>query len=333
MSYEQFRNDILLSLSDILPGEQVSRVLSVMDATATSYDISRKSMELSVLTDDLPQIVKIHIAAKAIENKSKATLSQRTYILRKFFSDIRMPFDKVTANDIRSYLFRYKKTYGVSDSTLDRIRSNLLCFYQWCVDEEYMQRNPAAKIATIKYQDPQVEPLTSLELEMIRSVCHDAREKAIVDLFYCTGCRVSELCDLLISDINFERLTVHIRHGKGDKERMSYLNAEAVISLKNYLSERVDNCPYLIVSERKPAHQVTTNAIRKMLKKLEKRTGTAIHLHPHKFRHTTATDALGHGMQVEQVQRLLGHSNIATTMRYAKVSQKDVQDAHRKYLA
>ena len=332
MSYEMLRNEYAAQLTD-LPEDQLRHVLNVLDIVAIRYDIQKACTDLSVSTDPVPQIVRMHIAAKSIEGKSKTTLSARLIILRQFFGTVRIPYDRITANDIRVYLHNYREQRHVSDSTLDRIRCNIKIFYSWCVDEGYLDRNPAAKIGVIKHQDTEREPLTSLQLEIVRSVCRTAREKALVDFFYSTACRVSEFCDMLISDVDLDNQTVHIRHGKGDKARTSYLNAEAVISLRTYLATRKDDCPYLFVSDYRPVHQLTPANIQRIFRDLEPRTGMQLHLHPHKFRHTAATEALAHGMPVEQVQRFLGHSKIDTTLIYAKISDDAVKESHRRALA
>ena len=333
MSYEQFRNDLAARLiSGQLPTD-LSSLLAVIDQVAVNYNIERQTTDLALIQDDIPQIVKLHIAALAVENRSKNTISTRLGILRRFFADVRIPYDQVTANDIRAYLFRYRTERGVSDGTLDRIRCNIRVFYSWCVDEEYIQRNPAAKIGTIKYQESHHVALTPIQLETVRLACHDLREKAMIDFLFSTGCRVSEFCSMQIADVDLDAQTVLIRHGKGDKRRMSYLNAEAVISLRAYLSSRSDDCPALFVSERKPAHSLGVSAVQHAVKKIIARTGLQLHITPHVFRATAATIGLRSGMPVEQVQRFLGHSKIDTTLIYARTDDHDVQESHRKHIA
>lgn len=334
MSYEQFRNDCVLRMSDMMGTDAINRILSIIDSVASSYNMTRKTTDLTVVSGDLPQIVKLHLAAKAIENKSKETLKDRMYILKNFFSAVKISYDKVTSNDIRSYLYQYKQNRNVSNRSLNIIRSNIRCFYQWCVDEEYLPRNPAAKVGVIKSQPNERHSLTQLQLETMRSVCKPGREKAMIDFLFSTGCRVSEMCDVKLEDVDMDNRTVIVWHGKGDKKRIVYLNAEAVISIRRYLATRHDGCPYLFVSEHLPAHHIGRDAIensfRNIIKRMEKQNSP---ITPHVMRHTTATTALQSGMPIEQVQKLLGHSKIDTTMIYAEVSQDDVKRSHERFLA
>ena len=333
MDYEKLRNEIIANLATLGLNEKLPAVLSAIDQAAVHYDIKTACTDLSIPTDDVPQMVKMHIAALAAQNRSKTTLAARLRILRNFFHVVRKPYNTVTSNDIRIYLYNYKADRNISASSEDQIRININAFFQWCVDEDYLERNPARKIGKIKYQEPERTPLTMLQLETLRSACRNLREKALIDFLYSTGCRVSEACAMLISDVNFDTQTVVIRHGKGDKRRTSYLNAEAVISLRAYLQSRKDDSPYLFASERKPVHGLTPKALQDIIKDIASRTSLQISVHPHLFRHTVATTALRSGMPVEQVQRFLGHSKIDTTLIYAKTDDQDIHDSHRKYIA
>ena len=332
MSYEMLRNEYAAQLTD-LPPELFARVLSALDAVAVHYDIKQACTDLSIPEDDVPQIIKMHIAALAVENRSRYTLNNRLTILVHFLKTVGKPYDMITTNDIRAYLYAYKTERNVKDSTLDHIRSNIRIFYSWCCEEEYISRNPAAKIGVIKAQTPQRTVLTPLDLERVRAACVTIREKALVDYLYSTASRVSELCDTLLTDVDLEAQTVTIRHGKGDKRRMTYLNAEAVISLRGYLSTRDDECPYLFASERKPTHKTTPDSIQWTLRRISKRAGLSINLTPHVFRRTAATFTLRAGMPLDQVRRFLGHAKVDTTLIYAQTADDDVKASHAKYSA
>lgn len=332
MQYELFRNELSVALADQYP-DQMLGILRIVDMIAIRYDIRQACTALSVPEDDVPQIVKLHIAALAVENRSRYTLDNRLKILTKFFRTVRKPFDTVTPNDIRAYLYDYKQQHSVKDSTLDHIRSNIRIFYSWCADEEYIGKNPAAKIGVIKAQDPQRTVLTPLQLERFRAACTTIREKAIVDYLYSTASRVSEFCDTLRTDVDLNAQTVTIRHGKGDKCRKTYLNAEAMISLGRYLDTRLDACPYLFVSDHHPAHQLTPAGVQWILRQIGERAGLPVRVTPHVFRRTAATITLRAGMPLDQVRRFLGHAKLDTTLIYAQTSDDDVRASHAKYSA
>lgn len=331
MSYEKLRNEIAANLLRNRSAGDVADILTVIDRVANGYDIARKSTDL-IVADECPQILRLYIASLAVENKSRNTTTDYLRKLRIFFRAVQKPYDAITTNDIRAFLYAYQQSNGVKNSSLDKIRAIINGFYAWCVREEYLIRNPAAKIAKIKSGPVDRPRMDAIELETLRSACKTLREKALVDVFYSTGIRVSELIALMKSDIDFDSLTVTVQHGKGDKRRTSYLNAEAVVSLKAYLASRNDDCQYVFVSDRKPANSLTKEAVEKALHRIAKRTSITTNITPHTMRRTTGTLSLRRGMPVEQVQRLLGHANISTTLTcYAQVDDSAVHDAHTKY--
>ena len=332
MSYETLRNDLSVRLLESFTPDQVREILASMDVISADYEITRKSREL-ILVGGVPEIVKIYIASKAIENRSMRTLESYRRILSNFFAAVAIPFPNISANDIRAYLYSYKQTHNVNDATLNIMRSVICGFFAWATNEEYIARNPAARIGVISHQPADRHAMTPMELETMRSVCSDLREKALVDLLYSTGCRVSEVADMKISDVDMDAGSAVVRHGKGDKRRTVYLNAECIVSLRAYLAARTDSCQALFISDRKPAHALTSRSIESAISKIRDRSGITVHITPHVFRHTTATTALRSGMPVEQVQRLLGHSNINTTLIYAKTDDSDVKANHQRFVS
>lgn len=206
-------------------------------------------------------------------------------------------------------------------------------FYEWCVLEKILTYNPCKTIKPIKSDASMREPLTPLELEYLREACKNIREKAIVDFLYSTGCRVSELCNAKLIHINWAEKSVLIEHGKGGKSRYVYINAECEVSLKSYLKHRKYNSPYIFAPARKTASlQTTPRAVQKLIKKIAGRANIDPNhkVTPHVLRHTTATQALFNGMPIEQVQRMLGHSQIGTTLIYAKIDDAEVRVNHSK---
>lgn len=198
--------------------------------------------------------------------------------------------------------------------------------------EEYICKNPAINIPPIKYERKHKKAMTQLDLEKVRSACKTKREKAIVEMLYSTGCRVTELERLNISDVNFETKEVFL-FGKGDKHRTSYLNAKAEVALKDYLNERSDENPALFVYDRKPHSRLKKSGIELIVKKILERTSdVSTHVTPHVFRHTTATTALDRGMNIVDVSKLLGHRKVETTMEYITTNSESVKNDHHNYV-
>lgn len=219
--------------------------------------------------------------------------------------------------------------HGISNRTLDCRRTIVCSYFNWMAAEGYLDKNPAINISPIKYERKHKKAMSQLDLEKVRAACNTSREKAIVEMLYSTGCRVTELERLNIEDVNFETKEV-VLFGKGNKHRISYLNARAEVALKEYLSERTDENTALFVYERKPYGRLKKSGIEAIVKKIMERTyGVTTHVTPHVFRHTTATTALDRGMNIVDVGRLLGHRRIETTMEYITTSSKSVKHYHQ----
>lgn len=329
MSTELLRNELASSIG-FLPPDQIQGVLSAFDRASSGYDIERKKLDLIPL-DGIPEAVKRFIASKAIANCSPKSVAQYRYKLINFFNEVRKPFTDITTNDIRIYLYNYKETHKVSDRTAEHTRSILFNFFQWCVDNEYLIRNPCAKIEHIKFQAKERVPLTPYELELFRWNCKDLRERALTDFIFSTGCRVSECSQVDLTDIDWVNRSVVIRHGKGNKRRVVFFNAESELTLRKYLETRSDDSPALFVSERKPHNRLSARAIQLIFKAISQRsTVTAF---PHKLRHTFATMGIRAGMPLERLQLLMGHSQPSTTMIYAKLDMIDLQREHQRAYA
>lgn len=329
---EQYRARFLAGLTDAIGLEEVQRVMRVFDEVTADYDIQRKCTALAVI-DRLPDHVRSYIASKAVENKAKGTLREYKNILTSFFSAMRKPVEEISTNDIRLYMYKYKELRNVGDCRIEAIRVVLNNFFEWCVQEGDLDRNPARRIAVIKTPRKERSPMSLRDLEKIRVACKDKREKALVDFLYSTGCRASEAADVLLEDVDMESGTARIRHGKGDKERTVYINAECAISLQAYLDGRNDETPHLFVESRRPYRKISIHSMDKIIRKIVERTDVRVHVTPHVFRHTTATVAIQHGMPVEQVQRMLGHESLDTTMIYAKTDQSQVKLNHERYVS
>lgn len=326
-NYERFRTVLLMNLCSVIGSEKIKDVLQAVDITMNDFDVSPKQMSMITL-EGTPDAVKYYIGSKAVANKSIKTLEQYRYKLVNFFNAVRKSYADVTANDIRMYLYQYKAEHHVGDRYLDNIRTTLNGFFSWLVINDFLLKNPCAKVDPIKFQVKKREPLSSYDLEVYRWNTENVREKALVDFFYSTGCRASECADVRLSDINWDNRSVLIRHGKGDKERTVYFNAESEVSLKEYLKTRDDQTDALFVSERKPHHPIKSHALENILDKVSKRSG--MHVFPHRLRHTFATDGLQSGMSLEHLQRLMGHKSPKTTLIYAELNQSDIKRDHQR---
>lgn len=327
---ETFRSQMVSRLYDTLPQDQLQNVLAVLDSALQDYDITRKPVTL-VPASGIPDVVKYFLASKAVENLSLGTLKIYGLRLEDFFRRIQKPFSDVRANDIRLYLYWYKTERHASDSYLDTIRRILSSFFGWLVANEYIIRNPCASVEYIKHQAPERIPLTPYELEELRWVCRTVREKALVDLLYSSGVRASECSAANLSDIDWEARSIVIRHGKGDKRRTVYFNAESELSLRKYLETRQDDCEALFVTIRRPHHRLGIRSIETEIGKIGRRCEN--HVFPHKLRHTFATAGLRGGMPLDKLQALMGHAKPETTLIYAKQDQADLQREHSRVYA
>ena len=333
MSYESYRADIASRLQPLIPDPlQLQAVLFAIDDASSGYQITRSTTDL-IVYEGIPDVVRLYIAAKSVENVARGTLKNYYLALCHFFEAVRIPLEKITTNDIRLYLHRYKHTRNVMDATVDGIRVVLNGFFEWCLEEDMIQKNPVRRVAPIRQPDPQRLPLSALELEKVRASCRTLREKALVDFLYSSACRVSECSALDREHVNFTDHTIRIEHGKGDKARTTFLNAEAEISLRAYLDSRKDISQALFVTSRAPFARMSVKAIQNEVEKIVSRVHLSVHVTPHIFRHTAASLALQRGMPVEQVQRFLGHAKIQTTLRYAKVLDADVKASHQRCIA
>lgn len=327
--YEQFKDQFITSLSINFSAEELRTIGSHLDIIAKDYDISKKETSVVVYEQEIPETVKIYIVSKKISGLSEKTLSLYLMVLKDFFHTIQKQPEKVTANDIRIYLFQYQKVHKISNRTLDCKRTIICSYFNWMAAEEYIIKNPAINILPIKYERKHKRSMSQLDLEKVRLACQTKREKAIVEMLYSTGCRVTELERLNISDVDFETKEV-ILFGKGDKHRVSYLSARAEVALQDYLNTRCDDNPALFVYERKPHNRLKKSGIEFIIRKIMERTsGVTTHVTPHIFRHTTATTALDRGMSIVDVSRLLGHRRLDTTMEYITVNSDSVKGNHR----
>ena len=328
---ENFAKEFMVKLDGKISEGDMATILQELQMFASGYDIQKKETSLTTYEPQIPECYKAYMVSKKIEGLSKETLKTYDLYLKDFLLYIRKPVREITANDIRIYLFSYQRENGVSNRTMDGRRLVINTFLEWCRTERYIDWNPCSQIHPIKYESKIREPLTGVELELVRDACRTYREKAIIEVFYSTGCRVSEMVNLNLSDVDFAKGEVRL-FGKGAKHRISYINARAEVHLKKYLFSRRDENPALFVSDRNPHDRLKKTAIEKVVREIGERSGIGRRVFPHLIRHTTATDALERGMNVAEVQKILGHEKLDTTMIYAKVCQENVKHDHRRYI-
>ena len=272
----------------------------------------------------------LFISAKRIEGCSEKTLSYYNSTISHMGNAIGKTPMHITTEDLREYLLNYQSENGSSKITIDNIRRILSSYFSWLEDEDYIVKSPIRRIHKIKTSINIKETYTDEELEKMRDSCSDLRDLAIIDMLSSTGMRIGEMVLLNRSDINFTEREC-IVFGKGSKERIVYFDARTKIHLTNYLHSRTDGNPALFVSLRNPHSRLQINGIESRLKVIGRSLGIN-RVHPHKFRRTLATMAIDKGMPIEQLQRLLGHQKIDTTLQYAMVKQSNVKLAHKKYI-
>ena len=326
---DNFVNEFLAKLNGKIPDGELETVARELQKFVGGYDISTRETALVPYEGD-PMPYKAYMVTKKIEGRSDQTLNLYRIVITDMLHTIPKQIPDITANDLRIYLYTVKDQRKISDRTLDNRRLILNSFFGWCYQEGYTKSNPCAAISSIKYEEKPREPFSDMDMERIRDACRTDREKAIIETFYATGCRVSELRNLKKSDVDLITREVRL-FGKGRKHRISYLNARAELAIKKYLKTRDDDSDYLFVRDRKPYDQLSNAGVEKILKKIGSRCGIE-KVFPHRIRHTTATDALAHGMPITELQSLLGHNKLDTTMIYAKISQGNVQHDHKKYI-
>jgi integrase/recombinase XerD len=276
------------------------------------------------------EYLRMFLDAKTIEGCSPRTTRYYRTTIEKMLQHMEQPIRKITTEDMRNYLSEYQKWNSCSKVTVDNVRRNISSFFSWLEEENYILKSPMKRIHKIKTNQQVKEIISDEDIEKLRDRCSYKRDLAIVDLLYSTGIRVGELVNLNILDVDFEAREC-IVFGKGGKERKVYFDAKAKLHLLEYLQKRKDDNPALFVTLDAPHSRLKISGVEIRMRELGKKAELP-RIHPHKFRRTMATRAIDKGMPIEQVQRLLGHSQIDTTMQYAMVNQNNVKDSHRRYM-
>ena len=332
---ETFTNGFCLKLNDLLEPEQIKSVRELLDIYTMGFEIKPITTELTVTDYQLPQAYHIFMASKEHDGLMKSgTREQYRLCLESMLYRLQMPLDKITINHLRLYIHEIstnrKTGKPLAKATLNQRKAIIRSFFKWLYEEEYISKDPSTRIKSERNCSKPKTAFKDTQIEALRMACDTKRTRAIVDLLYSSGIRISECTGLNVSDVDLDSREI-IVYGKGEKWRTTFIDAPAVVSLKTYLASRSDDNPALFVSEREPHDRIKPNGIRKMLRKLSEKAGVP-DVTPHKFRHSFATAAIEHGMPIESVQTILGHTEISTTTHYAHVSTDKIRRDHKTYM-
>lgn len=286
--------------------------------------------DTAVTEESAPDLVQIFLSAKRVEGCSDKTVLYYDSTIRNVLNAVGKDVREVTTDDLRIYLDRYQSANGVSKVTIDNIRRILSSFFAWLEDEDYITKSPVRRIHKVKTCKTVKETYSDEALELMRDHSECVRDLAIIDMLASTGMRVGELVKLDRSDIDFANRECIVL-GKGNKQRKVYFDARTKIHLQRYLNSRTDDNPALFVTLQRPYNRLQISGVEIRLRRLGEKLNLN-KVHPHKFRRTLATMAIDKGMPIEQVQQLLGHQSVDTTLQYAMVNQSNVKQAHRRYI-
>ena len=324
---QNFITDIIQRMLPYLNNAQCEKLQEVLQHTLADYEITQKQ---NAEKESKVDLVELFLSAKRVEGCSEKSPKYYKATIDTMLDELQIDVKHIVTEDIRSYLTEYQERKGSSKVTIDNIRRILASFFSWLEDEDYILKSPVRRIHKVKAASNIKETYSDEALELMRDNCTELRDLAMIDMLASTGMRVGEMVLLNRSDIDFNEREC-IVFGKGSKERIVYFDARTKIHLQNYLESRTDGNPALFVSLKAPHERLQIGGIEVRLREFGRQLGLP-KVHPHKFRRTLATMAIDKGMPIEQLQQLLGHKKIDTTMQYAMVKQSNVKIAHRKYI-
>lgn len=325
---QQIIINVMQQMLPHLDNAQMQKLQKVLEIALFNCEITAQTEKKD--TDDNPKLIEAFVAAKRIEGCSEKTLKYYRITIETMVASIDKGIRYIQTEDLRSYLTDYQSKNQSSRVTIDNIRRILSSFFSWLEDEDYILKSPVRRIHKVKTATNIKETYTDEDLEKMRDNCTELRDLAMIDMLASTGMRVGEMVLLNRNDIDFNEREC-IVFGKGSKERVVYFDARTKIHLQNYLRSRKDDNPALFVSLKSPYERLKIGGVEVRLREFGKQLGLQ-RVYPHKFRRTLATTAIDKGMPIEQLQQLLGHRKIDTTLQYAMVKQSNVKIAHRKYI-
>lgn len=328
---ELFVGKVIDTTEDFLDNNQRIKLKEILTEICLNYQIERiEPIKKQEILKNNTNILNKFILSKEIEGCSNRTLNYYKDNINKMFDAVNLPVNEITTEILRNYLADYKSNSSAGMVTIDNIRRTLSSFFAWLENEDYIVKSPVRRIHKVKTTRRVKETLTDENLEKLRDTCSNVRDLAILELLISNGMRVGEITRLNISDMNFQERSCIVL-GKGNSEREVYFSVKSKMYIKKYLETRTDDNEALFVSLIKPYNRLGISGIEILIRNLWKEANIN-KVHPHKFRRTMATMAIDKGMPIEQVQKLLGHIKIDTTMEYAMVSQNNVKNSHRKYI-
>ena len=315
---------VLNEMSEYLSIAQMKKLQEVIISTFAENEAVKKD-----ISND--EFLEMYLAAKKIEGCSERTINYYRVTVEHLLSQINTSVRKITTEEMREYLANYQKRNNCSNVTIDNVRRNISSFFSWLEEEDYILKSPMKRIHKIRTKTVVKSTISDEGIEKLRDNCKEIRDLAMIDLLYSTGIRVVELVNLNIDDIDLEGRECVV-YGKGDKERRVYFDAKAKVHLRQYIEGRTDRNEALFVTLDAPYDRLKISGVEIRLRQLGRKLELE-RIYPHKFRRSMATRAIDKGMPIEQVQKILGHSQIDTTMQYAMVNQNNVKSSHQKYLA
>lgn len=321
------QNQIYNILNDMSESLNITQMKQLQEVLLKRLQETDEPIE----TSGNQEYLEMFLAAKRIEGCSERTISYYRSTISNMLMTIDLPIRKMMTENLRLYLTEYQLRCNCGKVTIDNVRRNLSSFFSWLEEEDFIIKSPIRRIHKVKTGTTVKEVISDESIEIMRDGCDSIRDLAMIDLLYSTGIRVGELVNLDISDIDFEEREC-IVYGKGDKERRVYFDARTKLHIQAYLKERTDSNKALFVSLNQPNKRLRISGVEIRLRELGRKFKIN-RVHPHKFRRTMATRAIDKGMPIEQVQHILGHQQIDTTMKYAMVIQNNVKASHRKYIS
>lgn len=328
---ELVKQEIMNAMNAVLNFQQIMMLEKVIHQSFHNVEINIQNKENQNFTDNNQSILSLFISSKKVEGCSEKSLKYYFSTIDTLLLKLKKNITDISTNDLRFYLSDYQEIKKSSKVTIDNIRRIFSSFFSWLEDEDYILKSPVRRIHKIKTPRIIKEILSDEEIEVLRDNCKEIRDLTLIEILISTGIRVGELVKINRKDINFHERSCIVT-GKGNKEREVYFDARSKIHLKQYLKSRTDDNEALFVSLSKPNQRLSIGGVENVLRKLGLKTNIN-KVHPHKFRRTLATMAIDKGMPIEQVQKLLGHVKIDTTMHYAMVNQANVKIAHRKFIS
>ena len=325
---QELMTEVMQQMLPYLDNAQLKQLRQAMEQTLFHYEVA--GIEVKPEKDDSNDLIAMFIAAKRIEGCSEKTLKYYQTTIDAMVLSLGKNVSHILTEDLRAYLIEYQSKKKSSRVTIDNIRRILSSFFSWLEDEDYIIKSPVRRIHKVKTASSIKETFSDEDLEKMRDNCEELRDLAMIDMLASTGMRVGEMVLLNRQDIDFSERECVV-FGKGNKERVVYFNARTKLHLQEYLNGRTDDNPALFVTLKVPYKRIQIGGIEHRLREIGKRLNIQ-KVHPHKFRRTLATMAIDKGMPIEQLQRLLGHQRIDTTLQYAMVKQSNVKTAHRKYI-